>query len=162
LRFDPEMSKVVSAYKVPVVIMHIKGTPKDMQQNPVYEALIPEITDCLRDCIRLAIESGVSEDKIIIDPGIGFGKTFNHNLEIINNLHEFTLLEKPILIGLSRKAFIGKILGDAPVTDRLEGTAAAVAISIMNGANIVRVHDVKEMVKVAKVTDAIKNLSISY
>jgi dihydropteroate synthase len=162
LRFDPEMPKVVSAYKVPVVIMHIKGTPKDMQQNPVYEALIPEITDCLRDCIRLAIESGVSEDKIIIDPGIGFGKTFNHNLEIINNLHEFTLLEKPILIGLSRKAFIGKILGDAPVTDRLEGTAAAVAISIMNGANIVRVHDVKEMVKVAKVTDAIKNLSISY
>jgi dihydropteroate synthase len=162
LRFDPEMSKVVSAYKVPVVIMHIKGTPKDMQQNPVYEALIPEITDCLRDCIRLAIGSGVSEDKIIIDPGIGFGKTFNHNLEIINNLHEFTLLEKPILIGLSRKAFIGKILGNAPVTDRLEGTAAAVAISIMNGANIVRVHDVKEMVKVVKVTDAIKNLSISY
>jgi dihydropteroate synthase len=162
LRFDPEMPKVVSAYKVPVVIMHIKGTPKDMQQNPVYEALIPEITDYLRDCIRLAIESGVSEDKIIIDPGIGFGKTFNHNLEIINNLHEFTLLEKPILIGLSRKAFIGKILRDAPVTDRLEGTAAAVAISIMNGANIVRVHDVKEMVKVAKVADAIKNLSISY
>jgi dihydropteroate synthase len=162
LRFDPEMSKVVSVYKVPVVIMHIKGTPKDMQQNPVYEALIPEITDYLRDCIRLAIESGVSEDKIIIDPGIGFGKTFNHNLEIINNLHEFTLLEKPILIGLSRKAFIGKILRDAPVTDRLEGTAAAVAISIMNGANIVRVHDVKEMVKVAKVADAIKNLSISY
>jgi dihydropteroate synthase len=162
LRFDPEMSKVVSAYRVPVAIMHIKGRPKDMQQNPVYEALIPEITDYLRDGIRLAIESGVSEDKIIIDPGIGFGKTFNHNLEIINNLHEFTRLEKPILIGLSRKAFIGRILGDAPVTDRLEGTAAAVAISIMNGANIVRVHDVKEMVKVAKVADAIKNLSISY
>jgi dihydropteroate synthase len=160
LRFDPEMSKVVSAYKVPVVIMHIKGTPKDMQQNPVYEALIPEITDYLRDCIILAIESGISEDKIIIDPGIGFGKTFNHNLEIINNLHEFTFLEKPILIGLSRKAFIGKILGDAPVTDRLEGTAAAVAISIMNGANIVRVHDVKEMVKVTKVADAIKKIKI--
>jgi dihydropteroate synthase len=160
LRFDPEMSKVVSAYKVPVVIMHIKGTPKDMQQNPVYEALIPEITDYLKDCIRLAIESGISEDKIIIDPGIGFGKTFNHNLEIINNLHEFTLLGKPILIGLSRKAFIGKILGDAPVTDRLEGTAAAVAISIMNGANIVRVHDVKEMVKVTKVADAIKKIKI--
>jgi dihydropteroate synthase len=160
LRFDPEMSKVVSTYKVPVVIMHIKGTPKDMQQNPVYEALIPEITDYLRDCIILAIESGISEDKIIIDPGIGFGKTFNHNLEIINNLHEFTFLEKPILIGLSRKAFIGKILGDAPVTDRLEGTAAAVAISIMNGANIVRVHDVKEVVKVTKVADAIKNIKI--
>jgi dihydropteroate synthase len=161
LRFDPEMPKVVSAYKVPVVIMHIKGLPKSMQQNPVYEALIPEIIAYLREGIKRAMESGISEDKIIIDPGIGFGKTFNHNLEIINNLHEFSLLEKPILIGLSRKAFIGKILGDAPVTDRLEGTAAAVAISIMNGANIVRVHDVKEMVKVAKVADAIKNLSIS-
>ena len=161
LRFDPEMAKVVSGYNVPVVIMHIKGRPKDMQQNPVYEALIPEIMDYLREGIRLAKESGVSEDKIIIDPGIGFGKTFNQNLEIINNLHEFTLLEKPILIGLSRKAFIGKILGDVSVTERLEGTAAAVAISIMNGANIIRVHDIKEMVRVARVADAIKNLKIS-
>ncbi len=161
LRFDPEMAKVVSEYKVPVVIMHIKGRPKDMQQNPVYEALIPEIMDYLREGIRLAKESGVSEDKIIIDPGIGFGKTFNQNLEIINNLREFTLLEKPILIGLSRKAFIGKILGEAHPADRLEGTAAAVAISIMNGANIIRVHDIKEMVRVARVADAIKNLKIS-
>ena len=158
LRFDPEMAKVVSDYKVPVVIMHIKGRPKDMQQNPVYEALVPEIMDYLREGIRLAKESGVSEDKIIIDPGIGFGKTFNHNLEIINNLHEFTLLEKPILIGPSRKAFIGKILGNVSETDRLEGTSAAVAISIMNGANIIRVHDIKEMVRVARVADAIKNL----
>jgi dihydropteroate synthase len=158
LRFDPEMSKVVSAYKVPVVIMHIKGTPKDMQQNPVYKALIPEIMDYLICGINLAIESGVSENKIIIDPGIGFGKTFEHNLEIIHNLKNFTLLEKPILIGPSRKAFIGKILGDVTTEERLEGTAAAVAISIINGANIVRVHDVKEMVKVARVADAIKNL----
>jgi len=158
LRFDPEMAKVVSDYKVPVVIMHIKGRPKDMQQNPVYEALVPEIMDYLREGIRLAKESGVLEDKIIIDPGIGFGKTFNQNLEIINNLHEFTLLEKPILIGPSRKAFIGKILGNVSETDRLEGTSAAVAISIMNGANIIRVHDIKEMVRVAKVADAIKNL----
>ncbi len=158
LRFDPEMAKVVSDYKVPVVIMHIKGRPKDMQQNPVYEALVPEIMDYLREGIRLAKESGISEDKIIIDPGIGFGKTFNQNLGIINNLREFTLLEKPILIGLSRKAFIGKILGNVSVTDRLEGTAAAVAISIMNGANIIRVHDIKEMVRVARVADAIKNL----
>jgi dihydropteroate synthase len=160
LRFDPEMAKVVSDYKVPVVIMHIKGRPKDMQQNPVYEALIPEVMDYLREGIRLAKESGVSEDKIIIDPGIGFGKTFNQNLEIINNLREFTLLEKPILIGLSRKAFIGKILGNVSVTDRLEGTSAAVAISIMNGANIIRVHDIREMVRVARVADAIKNLKI--
>ena len=156
LRFDPEMPKVVSQYKVPVIIMHIKGTPKNMQANPVYEALIPEIMDYLRESIRLAVESGIAEDKIIIDPGIGFGKTFDHNLEIIKNLREFTLLEKPLLAGVSRKAFIGKILGDAPASERLEGTAAAVAISILNGANIIRVHDVKEMKKVALVADAVK------
>jgi len=160
LRFDPAMPKLVSEYKVPVVIMHVKGRPKDMQLNPVYEALIPEIMDYLREGIRRAMSSGISGDKIIIDPGIGFGKAFDHNLEIIHNLSELTFLEKPILIGPSRKAFIGKILGDAPVTDRLEGTAAAVAISIMNGANIIRVHDVKEMIKVAKVTDAVKKYTI--
>jgi dihydropteroate synthase len=156
LRFDPKMPEVVSEYKVPVVIMHIKGTPKDMQTNPFYEALIPEIMDYFRLGIRIATQAGISEDMIIIDPGIGFGKTYEHNLEIINNLHEFTQFRKPILIGPSRKAFIGKILGDVPVSERLEGTAAVVAISIMKGANIIRVHDVKEMVRVAKVADAIK------
>jgi len=156
LRFDPEMPKVVSKYKVPVIIMHIKGMPKDMQINPIYEALIPEIMDYFRKSIRLAVESGIAEDKIIIDPGIGFGKTLDHNLEIIKNLREFTLLEKPLLAGVSRKAFIGKILGDVSASERLEGTAAAVAISILNGANIIRVHDVKEMKKVALVADAVK------
>lgn len=154
LRFDPEMPKVVSQYKVPVVIMHIKGTPKNMQVNPQYEALIPEIMDYFRESIKLAMKSGIAEDKIIIDPGIGFGKTFEHNLEIIKNLREFTLFEKPLLVGVSRKAFIGKILGDAPASERLEGTSAAVAISILNGTNIIRVHDVKEMKKVALVADA--------
>jgi dihydropteroate synthase len=156
LRFDPKMSEIVSGYKVPVVIMHIKGRPKDMQQNPVYEALVPEIMDYFRAIISIAKQTGISEDKIIIDPGIGFGKTPEHNLTIINNLHEFISLEKPILIGPSRKVFLGKILGDVPVTDRLEGTAAAVAISIMKGANMIRVHDVKEMARVAKVADAVK------
>ena len=156
LRFDPEMPKVVSQYKVPVVIMHIKGNPKTMQKEPVYEALIPEIMDYMRMSIRLAVKFGIAEDKIMIDPGIGFGKTFDHNLEIIKNLREFTLLEKPLLIGPSRKAFIGKILDDAPASERLEGTAATVAISILNGANIIRIHDVKEMKKVALVADAVK------
>lgn len=155
LRFDPDMPAVVAEYGVPVVIMHIKGRPKDMQQNPVYEALIPEIMDYLRISIRLAIKFGIKEDMIIIDPGIGFGKTFEHNLEIINNLKEFTLLEKPVAVGVSRKAFIGRILGDLPPQERLEGTAAAVAIAIYNGANIVRVHDVKEIVRVARVVDSI-------
>jgi dihydropteroate synthase len=157
LRFDPKMPEVVSQYDVPVVIMHIKGTPRDMQQNPQYEALIPEIMDYLRAGITIARKAGIPDDKIVIDPGIGFGKTCEDNLKIIHHLHEFTFFKKPILIGPSRKAFIGKILGDVPVTDRLEGTAAAVSVSIVNGANIIRVHDVKEMVKVSKVADAIKN-----
>ncbi len=156
LRFDPEMPEVVARHKVPIVIMHIKGNPKDMQVNPEYEALIPEIMDYLRGSIRLAVDSGINEDMIIIDPGIGFGKTFDHNLEILKNLNEFALLGKPLLVGPSRKAFIGKILGDLPASDRLEGTAAAAAIAIMNGANIIRVHDVKEMVRVARVADAIR------
>jgi len=160
LRFDPAMVEVASAHKVPVIIMHIRGNPKNMQANPVYEALIPEIMDYFRISVRSAVKLGISEDMIILDPGIGFGKTFEHNLEILNNLQEFTLLRKPLMVGPSRKAFIGKILGGAPAVDRVDGTAAAVAISIIKGANIVRVHDVKEMAKVAKVADAIKRENI--
>ncbi len=156
LRFDPEMPSVVSKYRVPVVIMHIKGTPKDMQKNPHYEALIPEIIEYLRKSIVIAKQAGVDENMIIIDPGIGFGKLPEHNLQIIKNLREFSNLGKPILIGVSRKSFIGKILNDAPPDERLEGTAAAVAASVLNGANIVRVHDVGFMAKVVKVADAVK------
>ena len=160
LRFDPEMTKVVSEYKVPVVVMHIRGKPKDIQIKPVYEALIPERKDYLRGSIRFALDAGIQDDMIVIDPGIGFGKTFEQNLTIIHNLQELTSLEKPVLIGASRKAFIGKILEDESPGQRVEGTAAAVAISILKCANIVRVHDVKEMVKVAKVADAIKREKI--
>jgi dihydropteroate synthase len=156
LRFDPEMSAVVASYKVPGVVMHIKGTPKNMQRNPSYTALISEIMDYLRGGIDIARSAGIAEDKIIIDPGIGFGKTVEHNLQILKRLDEFTGFEKPIMIGPSRKSFIDKILKDLPVTKRLEGTAAAAAIGIFNGANIIRVHDVAAMVRVAKVADKIK------
>lgn len=156
LRFDTKMPEVVARYQVPVVIMHIKGTPKNMQKDPAYKALIPEIMDYLRGGIEIAQRAGVAKDKIIIDPGIGFGKTVEHNLEIIKYLNEFTGFEKPILLGPSRKSFIGKTLGDLTVTERFEGTAAAIAIGIFNGANIVRVHDVKAMVRVAKIADGIK------
>lgn len=156
LRFDKRMADVVARYGVGVVIMHIKGTPKDMQKNPVYKALIPEIMDYIREGIMIALKAGVAEDRIIIDPGIGFGKTVEHNLEILKRLDEFKGFEKPILIGPSRKSFIGNILGGLPVTERLEGTASAVAVGIFNGANIIRVHDVKEMVRVARIADAIK------
>jgi dihydropteroate synthase len=131
-----------------------------MQKNPLYGALIPEIMDYLRSGIALAVKAGIPEDRIIIDPGIGFGKTFDHNLEILHNLDKFTSLGRPVLIGPSRKAFIGKILDNAPAIERTEGTAAAIAISIMKGANIVRVHDVREMAKVARVADAIKRQKI--
>lgn len=156
LRFDTKMPEVIAQYQVPVVIMHIKGTPKNMQKDPTYKALIPEVMDYLRGGIEIAQRAGVAKDKIIIDPGIGFGKTVEHNLEIIKHLNEFTGFEKPILLGPSRKSFIGETLGDLAVTERLEGTAAAIAIGIFNGANIVRVHDVKAMVRVAKIADGIK------
>lgn len=155
LRFDPEMATLIARHQVPVVLMHIKGTPKSMQANPTYDNLMAEIKEYLRESIELARAAGIAEDRIIIDPGIGFGKTFDHNLEVIRRLSEFQELKKPVLVGPSRKAFIGKVLGNLPVTDRLEGTAAAVAISILNGANIVRVHDVKAMARVARIADAI-------
>ncbi len=156
LRFDTKMSRIAAKNKVPVVIMHIKGTPRNMQKNPVYTALIPEIMDYMVEGINIAREAGIPDDMIIIDPGIGFGKTVEHNLEIIKNLNKFAGFEKPILLGPSRKSFIGKMLDDLPVSERLEGTAAAVAIGIFNGANILRVHDVKEMIRVARIADGIK------
>ncbi len=160
LRFDNKMPKLVAKHKIPVIMMHIKGTPKNMQKNPSYKALIPEIIDYLAGSIKIARDAGIADDMMIIDPGIGFGKTFDQNLEIIDRLNEFIGFEKPILIGPSRKAFIGKILGDLPAGERVEGTASAVAIGISNGANIIRVHDVKEMVRVAKIADAVKRRAV--
>lgn len=155
LRFDPKMAKVAAKHKIPVVIMHIKGTPRDMQKNPEYKSLIPEITAYFYECIQIARDAGIPDNMIILDPGIGFGKTVGHNLEIIKCLKDFEGFEKPILLGPSRKAFIGKLLGDLPTDERLEGSASAIAIAIYNGANIIRVHDVKEMVRVAKIADGI-------
>ena len=154
LNFDPEMAQVVAETHAAVILMHMKGTPRDMQVNPTYNALIPEIVQYLRNNLERALDAGVPEEKIIIDPGIGFGKTVEHNLEIIRRLRDFRVLGKSILIGTSRKSFIGRIL-DLPVEDRIEGTAATVACAIMNGADIVRVHDVKQMSQVARMTDAI-------
>ena len=156
LRFDPPMAGIAAKYKVPVIIMHIKGTPKSMQKNPVYTSLIPEIKDYFHEGIEIARRAGVQDEMMILDPGIGFGKTVHHNLEIIRRLNEFAGFEKPVLLGHSRKSFIGKVLGDLPVSERIEGSMAAAAIGIFNGANIVRVHDVRETVRVARIADAIK------
>lgn len=154
LRFDPKMVGVAAKAGVPVVIMHMKGTPRNMQNRPVYKDVVKEILTFFRERISFAINNGIRKSSIIVDPGIGFGKTVRHNLEIINRLSEFRVLGAPILLGPSRKSFIGKIL-NATVDKRLEGTAAAVAIGIANGANILRVHDIKAMCDVAKIADAI-------
>ena len=148
LRRDPEMAAVVSRAGVPVVLMH---------NNPGgdYHDLLEEIAASLRESIELGQAAGVPEDRIILDPGIGFGKTREENLEIIRRLPELRRLGFPLLIGPSRKSFIGKTL-DLPAGERLEGTAAAVALSIAGGADIVRVHDVKAMVRVARMADAIR------
>jgi dihydropteroate synthase len=153
LHFDPNMADVIAEAGASAVIMHIKGTPKDMQVNPHYNDVIKEIYEYLEEAVESARRKGIKQ--IMIDPGIGFGKTVEHNLEIISRLDEFHKIGVPILIGVSRKSFIGKILETA-VESRLEGTAAAVTASIIHGADIVRVHDVREMRRVALVADAIR------
>jgi len=162
LKFDHRMASIVAEHKVAVILMHIKGTPKDMQKNPKYNNLLKEIYDYLKDSIKIATEHGISDDRIIIDPGIGFGKSVEDNLKIIKYLDKFSELGKPILVGPSRKSFIGTILGGLPPLKRIEGTAAAVAISVLKGANIIRVHDIKIMLPVIKVAEAIKKEFISH
>lgn len=152
---DPQMKKVIVSYDAAVVLMHMKGSPKDMQENPHYTDLIQEITDYLKKSIHEALKAGIKRERIVVDPGIGFGKTAAHNLEIMKRLENLKALGCPILIGPSRKSVIGKVL-DLPTDERLEGTAACVAICILNGANIVRVHDAKEMRRVVRMTDAVK------
>ncbi len=152
---NADMAGVVAAMDAGLILMHMKGVPRTMQRSPVYRDLIPEILTFLRQRIDKAQTEGVCPDRIMIDPGIGFGKTGEHNLEILRSLDRFRSLEKPILIGTSRKAFIGKILNLPNPDDRLEGTAATVAWAIAHGADVARVHDVKPICQVAQMTDAI-------
>jgi len=153
---DKNMAKVVAEAKVPVVIMHKKGSPMTMQKNPVSKNLFPEIMAYWEKSISAAIEAGIRKSKIILDPGIGFGKTMQQNLEILKRLYEFKKMGYPLLIGTSRKNFIGVLL-NASVQERLYGTLATLAVAIMNGADIIRVHDVKEAAHVAILCDAIRN-----
>ncbi len=153
---DNKMPQVIKKYNAAVILMHMKGTPSNMQDNPQYESLIEEISQTLKRSVETAISSGIAKDRIMIDPGIGFGKTLTHNLEIIKRLGEFQKLDLPLLIGPSRKSFIGNILNKDP-DERLFGTAASIGIAIANGAHIVRVHDVAEISDVVKVADSIIN-----
>ena len=155
LRFDPQMASLASEQGVPVVLMHMRGTSETMQHHLVYDSLISEIYSFLKERIEYAESVGIDSQKIIIDPGIGFGKSVpDGNLSIIKNLLSFKDLGKPILVGTSRKAFIGNVL-NLGVEEREEGTAATISLAISNGAHIVRVHDVGKMKRVVKMVDAV-------
>jgi dihydropteroate synthase len=149
------MPKIVARYKAAVVIMHMRNTPKNMQEDIAYGSFPDDIISYLSQAIKRAVDNGIAEDKIIVDPGIGFGKTLEQNLQILNRLGEFKILGKPILLGLSRKRFIGKIL-NAPVSGRIFGTISACVIAAKGGAHILRVHDVKETKQALKIFDRIK------
>ncbi|MFN4200824.1 MAG: dihydropteroate synthase [Fervidobacterium gondwanense] len=154
MRFDEKMVEVASHYKCPVVLMHMKGNPKTMQENPEYKDVVAEIVEFFDERIRYAKEHGV--DKLILDPGIGFGKKLEHNLEILKRIEEFRKLNYPLLIGASRKSMIGMIL-NLPPEERLNGTLAVTSYCAMHSVEIVRVHDVKENLEVVKIIEAIKN-----
>jgi len=157
LSFDNNMIGIVESFNIPVVIMHMKGNPQNMQSNPKYKDIVNEILDFFKMKIKTAIQSGINRSMIILDPGIGFGKTVEHNFELLSRLNEFNVLELPIMIGPSRKSFIGITL-DLPPEDRVEGTAAAVSAGVMNGASIVRVHDVKSMKRVVRIIEKVRNV----
>lgn len=158
LRFDPEMIPLASKRGAPVVIMHMQGVPRDMQEDPTYEDVVADISRFLRRQAAQAIEGGIDPRKILVDPGIGFGKTVEHNLEIVRRIEEFRSLGYPVILGTSRKRFIGAVL-NRPVDQRLLGTAATVAFAIARGVDVVRVHDVEEMVEIVKMADAVAGKS---
>lgn len=153
-RFDPNMKYVIAEEDVEVILMHMQGYPRNMQDNPVYDEVVKDIISFLEDRIKDLTTAGVPEENIIIDPGIGFGKTLQHNLTIIKRLSEFKTLGRPILLGTSRKSFIGQITGRA-VDERLEGTIASNLIGMVNGADLVRVHEVGEVKNALAVAEAI-------
>ncbi|MDW8106097.1 MAG: dihydropteroate synthase [Armatimonadota bacterium] len=155
MTFDPRMPEVVAQAGALVVLMHIKGTPKTMQQNPTYDDVVAEVCATLAAHAMRAQQAGIPRDHIWIDPGIGFGKTVEHNLQLLRALPQLKALGYPVLIGTSRKSFIGHILGGLPPEERLEGTLATLALAVAWGADIVRVHDVQAAVRAVKVADAL-------
>ena len=155
LTYDPLMAALVAERGIPVVLMHLPGPPRDLPLRPVYADVVAEVIAFFEHQIAYAQSQGVRRDRIWLDPGLGFGKTAAHNLELLRRLPELKALDLPLVVGASRKKFLGKILGTDDPGDRKDGTAATVALSIAYGADMVRVHDVREMARVAKVSDAI-------
>ena len=155
LRFDREMAVLLAREKVPVVLMHMQGTPQTMQAEPRYTNVLGEVRDFLEAQIGVALKAGVERKNIIVDPGIGFGKTLDHNLILLRGLPALASMGYPLLVGASRKTFIGKILGAEP-DERLEGSLAAAVAAVFGGAHIIRAHDVKETCRAVRVADAIR------
>jgi dihydropteroate synthase len=158
LRFDEALAPLAAERGVPVILMHMQGEPRNMQENPRYDDVVADIARFLRERAAAAIEAGISPEKVLVDPGIGFGKTVEHNLEILRRIEEFHSLSYPLVLGTSRKRFIGSVL-DRPVDERLMGTAATVAFAVARGVEVVRVHDVEEMVEVVRMSDAVAGKS---
>ncbi len=154
LRFDPAMPGVVARSGAAVVLMHMKGSPATMQNAPCYDDLMGEVGGFLAERVRAAEAAGIARDRVIVDPGIGFGKAFEHNLELLRRQDAFHSLGRPLLLGFSRKAFLGAIL-DRPPAERLEGTIAAAVLSVERGAHILRVHDVGPVARAVRTTEAI-------
>ena len=154
-QLDKSLLQMVRNYGAAIILMHMRGDPRSMQKNTAYKDVILELISSLRNSLEICLAFGIKSDRIIIDPGIGFGKSAEQNLEIIRRLEEFKVLNQPILIGTSRKSFIGKILNN-DVGDRLVGSLASVSASVINGADIVRVHDVRETKETIKILTAIK------
>jgi dihydropteroate synthase len=154
MTFDPEMPATVSRSKAPCVLMHMRGNPRTMQDNPVYDDVVAEIGIALQRAIERATAAGIAREAIILDPGIGFGKTAGHNIEILRRLPELRSLGQPLLVGVSRKSFIGALTG-LPSGERLEGSLGAAAAAILAGASLLRVHDVSPTVRMVRVVDAL-------
>ncbi len=155
LREDPRMARIVSRHCAKIILMHMRGRPKDMQDGPRYVCVVKDIVKSLKESIALAKRAGIKDSNIIIDPGIGFGKTLEHNLEILRSLKVFKKLGYPLCVGTSRKSFIGKILGSKDPEDRLAGSLATAAVAAMNGANVIRAHDVALTRQALKIVDSI-------
>ena len=160
LRFDPLMARTIARERAALVLMHMQGTPETMQIKPQYRDVIAEVRDFLKERCEAAAEAGIPAGQIIVDPGIGFGKTAEHNLALIDGLAALARLERPILVGVSRKGFLGRIL-DRPAGDRLEGTIAASVLAADRGAHILRVHDVGAVRRAAAVADAVRTRSLA-
>ncbi|PZV13173.1 MAG: dihydropteroate synthase [Pseudanabaena sp.] len=154
-RFDPEMLPLAGKLQVPIFLMHMQGEPRTMQENPKYRSVVQDVEQFLADAILVAKACGIPKHLIAIDPGIGFGKTLNHNLELLRNLRAFQAIDAPLLLGVSRKSFIDKICDRPDPRDRLFGTIAACSACIEGGADILRVHDPKEIFDACRVSDAI-------